>query len=192
MKITFPTWLTIGRLIAAFLLPVPFVLLDGALAYQVTTVLLVVASATDWLDGYLARRLDLETTLGRVLDPIADKILISSAFFIVVAGSANPGWLLVPAALIIARELFIAGLREFIGAGSLSLKVSLLAKCKTFAQMAALLILMLCGATGQPAGGGLEVAGVLAAWIAALLSLVTGADYLMKAWPMLREGKQDG
>ena len=191
MKITVPTYLTIFRMAAAVVIPLIFVLVPGPEGYWAVAGLFLVASVTDWIDGQLARKFDLASRLGSVLDPIADKMLVASALLVVIAGTENRLWLIVPASVIFARELLVSGLREFGGGQDISLNVSLLAKCKTVVQMAALLILMLCGALETEPGSLLIVTGVSAVWIAAVLTLVTGADYFFKALPGLREESQD-
>jgi len=104
-------------------------------------VLFVTASVTDWLDGYLARAWKQETKLGAMLDPIADKAMVVIALMVIVAFSSWSPWLVLPATVILFREVFVSGLREFLGDTAGTLKVTKLAKWKTTAQMVAIAVL---------------------------------------------------
>ena len=187
MKLTLPTYLTLGRLAAAAALPLLYVAVPHPKAFWLISALFLIASITDWLDGYLARKLGQISNLGRMLDPIADKILVSTALLIVISCMEERAWLLIPATVILAREFLVSGLREFSGGGGSSLKTTFPAKCKTALQMAGLLILMLCCALDAHRGNVLPTVGIVAIWIAAMLTIFTGADYFKKALPMLRE-----
>ena len=189
---TIPTYLTIARLLAAGLIPLLLVLLDGSLAFWIIAALFLGSSLTDWLDGYLARRLGQETQLGRMLDPIADKILVSCALLVVIVGLDDRIWLVLPASVILARELFVSGLREFVGIGNATLKVSALAKWKTAVQMLALLGLMVCCALEIESGRMPVIAGILGLWLAAVLTAVTGVDYFRKALPIMQKENGHG
>ncbi len=145
---------------------------DITFAHQLGSAFFLLACITDFLDGYLARRYSLETNFGKMLDPIADKLLIGSVLLMLVKfGKANE----IPCILILMREFFIAGLREFLAQIKVSVPVSNLAKIKTFMQMAALFILLL-GSTGSGIGF-LDTFGQLALWVAAILTLITGFSY---------------
>ena len=189
---TIPTYLTIARLLAAGLIPLLLVLLDGSLAFWIIAALFLGSSLTDWLDGYLARRLGQETQLGRMLDPIADKILVSCALLVVIVGLDDRIWLVLPASVILARELFVSGLREFVGNGNATLKVSALAKWKTAVQMLALLGLMVCCALEIESGRMPVISGILGLWLAAVLTAVSGVDYFRKALPIMQKESGDG
>ena len=192
MEITVPTLLTIGRLAAAVALPVVVVAVSGPVAFWVAAALFAVASATDWLDGHLARRLGQESRLGIVLDPIADKVLVSCALLTIVACMDERGWLLVPSSVILAREFLVSGLREHSGESGNPLRSTIPAKCKAALQMAALLILLVCCALETEPGNALAVAGISAVWMAAALTVLTGADYVLKAIRMMREEEANG
>lgn len=103
--------------------------------------LFVVASITDWFDGFLARTWKQETKLGAMLDPIADKAMVVIALMVIVGYSSMSPWLVLPATVILFREVFVSGLREFLGDTAGTLKVTKLAKWKTTAQMVAIAIL---------------------------------------------------
>ena len=193
MDITVPTYLTLGRLAAAVALPVVVVAVSHPEAFWVAAALFAVASATDWFDGHLARRLGQESRLGIVLDPIADKVLVSSALLTIVACMDERDWLLIPASVILVREFLVSGLREHSGESSGDLLRSTLpAKCKAALQMAALLLLLVCCALETEPGNALAVIGVSAVWMAAALTVLTGADYVLKAIRMMREEETIG
>lgn len=174
MTVTLPTWLTIARLAAAPLLVVPFLLLERPAAYWTALALFAAAALTDFLDGWLARRLGQESRLGAVLDPIADKAMVATALALLLWVSPLAPWLALPAAVILFREVLVSGLREAVAPARLD--VTPLAKIKTALQMLAVGALLFAGATGfgEPLG-----AALLAA--AAVVTAVTGWDYARKA-----------
>lgn len=104
-------------------------------------ILFVVAAATDWFDGYLARAWKQETKLGAMLDPIADKAMVVIALMVIIGFSSWSPWLVLPATVILFREVFVSGLREFLGDTAGTLKVTKLAKWKTTLQMVAIAVL---------------------------------------------------
>lgn len=143
-----------------------------------------VAAATDWLDGHIARRRNATSRLGRMLDPIADKLLVGSALMLLAGLGQLSTWGLLPAIVILLREILVSGLREFLAGLSVGLPVTRLAKWKTGAQMTALGMLLagdgaatLIGVPWLPVG----LFGEVLLWIAAILTLVTGWDYLRAA-----------
>lgn len=192
MEITVPTFLTLGRLAAAVALPVVIVAVSHPEAFWIAAALFAVASATDWLDGYLARSLGQESRLGIALDPIADKVLVSSALLTIVVCMDERVWLLIPASVILAREFLVSGLRELSGGSGNQLRSTFPAKCKAALQMAALLLLLVCCAQETEPGNALAVAGISAVWLAAALTVLTGADYFLKAIRMMREEEANG
>jgi cardiolipin synthase len=109
-------------------------------------ILFVVAATTDWLDGYLARAWKQETKFGTMLDPIADKAMVVIALLVICGFSGMNPWILLPATLIMFRETFVSGLREFLGDTAGTLAVTKLAKWKTAAQMTAIAVLFSTGA----------------------------------------------
>lgn len=138
-----PNILTVFRLLAAPCVALAFVALPRPLADGTAVGIFVLASVTDWLDGYLARRLNQLTRFGAMLDPIADKAMIIISISLVLGLSGLNPWLVVPGVVILFREVFVSGLREFLGADAGRLKVTRMAKWKTTVQMAAIPLLMI-------------------------------------------------
>lgn len=136
-----PNILTVLRLIAAPGVAVMFLYFTRPYADWFALTLFVVAAVTDWFDGYLARAWKQETKLGAMLDPIADKAMVVIALMVIVGYSSMSPWLVLPATLILFREVFVSGLREYLGDTAGTLKVTSLAKWKTTAQMAAIAVL---------------------------------------------------
>ncbi len=143
---TLPNWLTVLRLLAAPGLAIMFLYFTRPWADWFALVLFSGAAATDWIDGYLARSWKQETKLGAMLDPIADKAMVVIALLVITGFSGMNPWILLPATLIIFREVFVSGLREFLGDTAGTLKVTKLAKWKTTAQMVAIAVLFARGA----------------------------------------------
>lgn len=180
---TLPNLLTIARIAAA-----PIVALMLAQNYFWPAFLLFTAAAlTDFLDGWLARRLDQQSPLGQMLDPIADKVMVIVILSVLTAlpGGMSPVYLL-PALVILMRETLVSGLREYLGA--VKLAVTPLAKWKTTAQLIAIGALLLShallGATW------LLGAGLALLWLAGLLTLISGWDYFRKAMPYIQENRE--
>ena len=177
------TMLRIG-LIPFFVL---FFYLDVENANLITTVLFTLAAITDWLDGYLARRLGVTSALGAFLDPVADKLMVATALILIV--NNNPTsysgiWVALPAVVIVGREITISALREWmaeVGASS-KVAVSMMGKIKTTAQMSALVLLLYREPIGEfPTAQ----AGLLLLYVAAVLTLWSMVLYLRAAWPAL-------
>ncbi|MDK3072228.1 CDP-diacylglycerol--glycerol-3-phosphate 3-phosphatidyltransferase [Sedimentitalea sp. JM2-8] len=145
MKWTLPNILTILRLLAAPGLAVMFLYFHRPYADWFALLLFVTASVTDWIDGYLARTLKQETKLGAMLDPIADKAMVIIALMVIVGYSSMSPWLVLPATMILFREVFVSGLREYLGDTAGTLKVTQLAKWKTTLQMVAIAVLFAQG-----------------------------------------------
>ena len=175
-----PNVLTIFRLVLVPILLMTTLLPDNWSSWAALAVL-VCAGITDYLDGALARRLNVISEIGRMLDPIADKLMIASAILLLLWQGSAP---LVPAIVIIARELLVSGLREYLALFGQKLQVSLLAKWKTTLQFVALAVLMGAGAPNVPAFGGFswEIIGVGLFWAAGLLTLITGYKYWAEAY----------
>ena len=209
---TIPNILTIVRLLAAPGIAIMFLYFNRLHADWFALFLFISAAITDWFDGFLARTLKQETKFGRMLDPIADKAMVVIALLIIVGYSSMSPWLVLPATLIIFREVCVSGLREFLGEDAGSLKVTALAKWKTTAQMIAIATLFSQGIFEHHSAlliieleaneGSLEDLelswtmrgtiwagrlGLCLLWVAALLTLLTGWDYFHKALPLLKE-----
>lgn len=145
MRWNLPNILTILRLLAAPGLAVMFLYFHRPYADWFALMLFVIASVTDWFDGYLARAWKQETKLGAMLDPIADKAMVIIALMVIVGYSSMSPWLVLPATMILFREVFVSGLREYLGSAAGTLKVTALAKWKTTAQMIAISVLFAQG-----------------------------------------------
>ena len=152
MRWNIPNILTVLRLLAAPGVPLAYVLFPSPFADWVALVLFVGASLTDFLDGYLARKWNQISNFGRMLDPIADKVMVVIALVVIVSFSAGNllvvwAWqdvlILIAVVVILFREIFVSGLREFLGARAGTLQVTKLAKWKTTAQMVAVVALLL-------------------------------------------------
>ena len=145
MTWTLPNILTAGRLLAAPGVAVMFLYFTRPHADWFALMLFVTAAVTDWFDGYLAREWKQETKMGAMLDPIADKAMVVIALMVIVGYSSMSPWLVLPATVILFREVFVSGLREFLGDVAGTLKVTKLAKWKTTAQMVAIAVLFAQG-----------------------------------------------
>jgi CDP-diacylglycerol--glycerol-3-phosphate 3-phosphatidyltransferase len=191
MMFNLPNILTILRLLAAPGVAVMFLYFDRPWADIYALVLFVSAALTDFLDGYLARVWKQESKFGAMLDPIADKVMVVIALFVITGYSGMNPWIILPAVMILFREVFVSGLREFLGADSGKLAGTKLAKGTTTLQMVAI--------AGLFAGRGIERMewwdtlalfvfwfGVGLLWVAGVLTLVTGWDYFAKAMPYLK------
>jgi len=141
MNWTIPNILTAIRLLAAPGVAVMFLYFTRPYADWFALLLFVTAAITDWFDGYLARLWKQETKLGAMLDPIADKAMVVIALMVIVGYSSMSPWLVLPATVILFREVFVSGLREFLGDTAGTLKVTNLAKWKTTLQMVAIAVL---------------------------------------------------
>ncbi|MBS0123744.1 CDP-diacylglycerol--glycerol-3-phosphate 3-phosphatidyltransferase [Thetidibacter halocola] len=145
MRMTLPNLLTVLRLLAAPGVAVMFLYFHRPYADWAALVLFLSAAITDWFDGHLARTWKQETKLGAMLDPIADKAMVLIALMVIVGYSSMSPWLVLPATVILFREVFVSGLREFLGDTAGTLKVTKLAKWKTTAQMVAIAVLFAQG-----------------------------------------------
>lgn len=145
MTWTFPNILTALRLLAAPFIAVLFLYFPRPFADFMALGLFIVASLTDYVDGYLARKWQQVTKLGAMLDPIADKAMVVIALMVIVGFSSMSLLLVLPAAVILFREVFVSGLREFLGDTAGTLKVTKLAKWKTASQMVAIAVLLAQG-----------------------------------------------
>ena len=134
------------------------------------------AALTDWLDGQVARRWEQQSELGRFLDPIADKLLVAATLFMLTACGRLSSEALLPALVILCREILVSGLREYLAGLRVGLPVSRLAKWKTTIQMVAIGVLIV-GDAG-PRALPVTAIGETLLWLAAILTLVTGYDYL--------------
>jgi CDP-diacylglycerol--glycerol-3-phosphate 3-phosphatidyltransferase len=212
---TVPNILTTLRLLAAPGVAIMFLYFNRPMADWFALVLFIGAAVTDFFDGYLARLWKQESRIGAMLDPIADKAMVVIALLVITGYSGMNPWLILPATVILFREVFVSGLREFLGQKAGVLQVTKLAKWKTTAQMVAIGVLFL--------GTGLEhlhnthvnamtaaqferslehddaiwaaamgawyamFSGLVLIWIAAALTLWTGWEYFVKSLPYLKD-----
>ncbi|WP_297488247.1 CDP-diacylglycerol--glycerol-3-phosphate 3-phosphatidyltransferase [Acidocella sp.] len=175
-----PNILTLSR-IAAIPLLVLLVAIGAPWAAFGAALLFTLAAITDYFDGHLARERQQLSDFGRMLDPIADKLLVAATLMVLVGFGHLPGLGIYPAIVIMLREILVSGLREYLAAIRIGLPVTKLAKWKTGVQMTALGLLLLGGAGARFMGLGFLPVNALGAamlWGAALLTLITGWDYL--------------
>ena len=182
MKFKIPNILTIGRIIIVPIFVLTF-FLPGFFGDLIPFFLFVIASFTDYLDGFLARIFKEESKLGELLDPIADKILVSTALVLLVMNGTIKNFEVVAAIIIITREIIISGLREFLAKGSITMPVTSLAKVKAFVQMFSISIL-LTGDFGNKIINfqdyNAQTIGIVLLWVSAAFTLYTGYGYLVK------------
>ncbi len=150
--------------------------LAGDKAYWISFAIFTLAGITDFLDGYIARKYNMTSALGKFMDPIADKLLIAAALLMMVAFNRIEGWAVIAAVIILCREFAVSGLREFLADLKVSVPVSYLAKWKTTLQIFALGFLLVGKAS--PDFIDAVLIGEICLWLAALLTLYTGYDYL--------------
>ena len=174
--LTLPNLLTLSRILAVPLLVAFLWWPQWEFGYAVAFVLYCLMGVTDYFDGYLARAQGAVSRLGIFLDPIADKIMVAAVILMLVGTHDIGGIHLIAALVILLREIAVSGLREFLAQLRVSVPVSRLAKWKTTLQLVALGALILAGAF--PGAPWIGVAGLIALWGAAALTLVTGWDYL--------------
>lgn len=139
--------------------------------------ILLAAAATDWADGYFARRRGQETTLGILLDPVADKLLISAAFISLVDMHLVPAWMVV---IVVGREFTIVGLRNIASAEGFTIQASVLGKTKMVLQVVAVAVLI-AGAR-HPA---LKRLGLILLWLVVISALISAAQYFLRFWSQL-------
>ena len=175
MKFNLSNILTLSRIL---IIPIIVILiyLKSPIYGWIAFVLFCLAGITDYFDGYLARIRNEVSKLGTFLDPIADKLLVAAVILILTAKETIADWETIPALIILLREIAVAGLREYLAGIKVSVPVSKIAKFKTSLQLVALAILILSesGINFIP----IILFGKIALWIAALLTLYTGYDYL--------------
>jgi cardiolipin synthase len=175
-----PNLLTYGRIIAVPLIVLCF-FMEGRLhssdfARWTALAIYLVASITDFFDGYLARIWNQTSNIGRMLDPIADKLLVSSILLLLAADGTIAGWTIWAAIIILCREILVSGLREYLAELKVSVPVTWLAKWKTTIQLIAIGFL-LAGPAGDKLIPHITEVGIVLLWIAALITIYTGYDY---------------
>ena len=180
-----PNIITLARILLVPIFVVIYIW-PGDSAYLVAAVLFGLAAATDWLDGYLARRLNQTTPFGAFLDPVADKLIVVSALVVLMAEHSTI-WLTLPGLIIVGREIMISALREWMAEmnSSVTVAVSALGKVKTTLQMVAIAVLL---ALPPESTAAILFIGYGLLYVAALMTLWSMSLYLQAAWPTLKQG----
>ncbi len=181
-----PNLLTYGRMAAV---PVVVACLFAPNEFSMrwlATVVFAIAGVTDFFDGYLARAWSQQSALGRMLDPIADKLLVAACLMMLVADKTITGWSIWAAIVILCREILVSGLREFLAELRVSVPVSTVAKWKTTMQIVAIGFLV-AGPAGETVIPGSVTIGLGLLWIAATLTLYTGWDYMKAGFKEVAE-----
>ena len=184
MKINLPTAITLFRIGLIPLFVVVFYL-PFSWANVVATVIFAVASFSDWVDGYLARSMQLESSFGAFLDPVADKLMVVVVIVLIV--EAHPSvYVALPSIVIVAREISISALREWMAklGSSTTVKVSFIGKTKTVSQMLALGFMIF----SEPLMGlPIFLIGLVIYYFAAILTIASMIIYLRAAWPVISD-----
>ncbi len=172
-----PNLLTYGRMVAVPVVAACLFAPDEFAMRWLALTVFIVAGITDFFDGYLARVLQQQSSLGRMLDPIADKLLVAASLLMLVSDRSITGWSLWAAIVILCREILVSGLREFLAELRVSVPVTKVAKWKTAVQLVAVGFLI-AGPAGEVLIPGTVAIGLVLLWIAAVLTLYTGWDYM--------------
>lgn len=175
MITSLPNLLTLSRIVAIPAIVALF-WVEGDVARWASLAVYTAACITDFFDGYAARSLGTISRFGRFLDPVADKLLVSALLFMLVAADRISGFAILPALIILCREILVSGLREFLAELRVGVPVSKLAKWKTAIQMFTLGFLIV-GSAAPPFIPAVQI-GDAGLWIAAVLTIITGYDYL--------------
>ena len=180
-----PNALTIGRVLAIPVLAASFLARSRSpSAPRLPAIIFAACAATDWLDGFLARRWQVSSALGAFLDPVADKLLVCTCL-VLLSGAAGPV-VAAPTAVIVCREVAVSALREWMGSRGKSSAVAVgwWGKAKTATQMASLLLLLIA----QPgANSATHLAGLALLYVATLLACTSGFQYAAAAWPSMSD-----
>ena len=188
MKLNLPNFLTIFRIICVPIIALLIILSQNQNNLSIALTLFILAAFTDYLDGLTARTLNQSTEFGKVLDPIADKLMTVILLCVLYGskiGSDFPIIFGIPVVVIIFREIFISGLREYIGTKSEVLQVSWFAKIKTALQLLSIGILILSLIFQEI--NNFVYLGLLLIWLASILTIVSGFDYFIKVKPYIKE-----
>ena len=187
-----PNRITLSRifLIPIFILLLSFPLDWGSWSIGTTTLpivhfvaatIFIVASGTDWLDGYYARKYDLITNLGKFLDPMADKLLVTAAYVLLIELGLAPAWVVI---LILSREFAITGLRLVAAGEGIVLAASSMGKLKTTFQLLSIIFLLLHNFPFSYLGWPI---GEIMLYLALILTIVSGIDYFIKNWHIMKQ-----
>jgi cardiolipin synthase (CMP-forming) len=174
-----PNIITIARILA--IIPIVAMVMAGDPALRILALALyILAALSDYIDGYLARAWNQYSDLGRMLDPIADKLLVGILMAALAWDGSLSAWDMIPVTAIYFREFFISGLREFLGNRTVVLPVSQLAKWKTTVQLVALAIVLV-----EDVLPSIWLLSDIVLWAAGVITLLTGWNYLRASWPHL-------
>ncbi|WP_112662696.1 CDP-diacylglycerol--glycerol-3-phosphate 3-phosphatidyltransferase [Microvirga flavescens] len=171
-----PNMLTYGRLVAVPLVVALMFWPEDHWSRWAALGIFALAAITDYFDGYFARAYAQQSALGRMLDPIADKLLVAASLLMLVADKTIHGWALWAAIVILCREILVSGLREFLAELRVSVPVSRVAKWKTTLQLLSLGFLI-AGPAGETVLPGTILIGTVLLWVSAILTIYTGWDY---------------
>ena len=180
MVLSLPNVLTYGRIAAVPAIVACMYFIPSNSGRWLALAIFILACLTDWLDGYVARVWRQQSALGRMLDPIADKLLVGATLIMLTHDNTIDGYHVFAAVVILCREILVSGLREFLAELNVKVHVTQLAKWKTVLQMIAIGVLI-AGPAGEKMIPGVTAAGMALLWLAALLTLWTGYDYLKAA-----------
>jgi cardiolipin synthase len=183
-----PNFLTVLRIALVPVFVISFVF--GETGRLIAFAIFCIAGISDALDGFAARKLKARSEFGRMLDPIADKILVAVALMMLVANRVLDGFTLIPALVILSREILVSGLREFLASADVSVPVTRIAKMKTTIQMIAIGAMILAPTAKRFIPVALTLAYVLL-WIAAALTVYTGYVYFRAGLAHLRPTAPD-
>jgi cardiolipin synthase len=179
-----PNLITMFRVISA---PIVAILLWQPQTPSLTAFivsLFILAAISDFFDGWLARKLQVVSAFGRMLDPIADKLLVAGCIIALAATRDDGGWFLLPALMIMMREFLVAGLREFLADTKLVVPVTLMAKWKTAIQLISIAIIICAPVAPNPPL--IDMTGLALFWLSAFMTVKTGFDYFKAATPYLK------
>ena len=174
-----PNVLTSFRSLAAIVLPV-IIVYGGEIGALMAAPILILAGISDYFDGFYARKYSVTSNFGKILDPVADKIIVTVALLLMIHDGKIDGFHFYAAVIIIAREVLVSGLREYLAKLQVSLPVTQLSKVKTFIQMFSISVLL----SGEPGNlfllGYGTMIGILGLWISTIISVQTGYVYTVK------------
>lgn len=156
---------------------------DLPITHFIAALIFIIASTTDWLDGYIARKYQLITNMGKFLDPLADKLLVSAAFILIVELGLAPAWVVI---LIISREFAVTGLRLVAAGEGIVLAASKMGKLKTVSQILAIILLLLHNFPFSYIGLPIDI---ILLYIALILTVWSGVEYFVKNWHVMRDSK---
>ncbi len=169
-----PNKLTIGRVIA-----VPFFIAAYMIGWKwVAFTLFILASLTDLLDGKIARKYNLVTNFGKIMDPLADKVLVYAAFCLLIEDATMPAWMLI---VILAREFAVAGMRTVAASEGIVVAAGMSGKIKTVLQMIAVPLMLLAGAVSESGiGSYVNLAAKVFLWASLIMTVYSGAEYIIQ------------